>query len=177
MNSARVALTFAVVVSACGAPQTPVTFVTSAKGDTALDTVSRTLAAEGQTPVNVDRELGIVQTEWKDTGFLYGQVQGVNATIVRRYTVTLTPAPAGANITVRVDAKRCPQGGYTIGGTEIRGTCEEAGAIPGKMQTELDTLATKIRGALGVTLAGGPSCAIGMGRDCPSRDAPLPSCG
>jgi hypothetical protein len=157
MKSVLVTLAFSVLISACGAPQKPVTFVTSAKAETAVDTVSRTLAAEGQTPANVDRQLGIVQTEWKDTGFLYGQVQGVNATIVRRYTVTLAPSAAGANVTLRVDAKRCPQGGYTVGGTEIRGTCEDAPAIPESMQTDLDALGAKIRSALGAAPAGGPS--------------------
>ena len=66
------ARTAGLLVVACGGPQKPVTFVTSAKAESAVDTVSRTLAAEGQTPANVDRQANIVQTEWKDTGFGYG---------------------------------------------------------------------------------------------------------
>jgi len=122
--------------------------------DTALDTVSRTLAAEGQTPAATDRAANIVTTEWKDTGFRYGMIQGVSATILRRYTVTLAPAGEGSNVTVRIDAKRCQQGGFTIGGTDVRGLCEEQTDLPGSMQKELDALGAKMRTALGAPAAG-----------------------
>jgi hypothetical protein len=139
----------ATIIVACGSPQRPVAFATSVTPDAALDTVSRTLAQEGHPPATVDRQSNIVQSEWKDTGFLYGQIANTPATIVRRYTVTLAPAANGAQVAVRIDAKRCPQGGYTIGGTEVRGSCEELDAIPGKYQEELDALGATLRRALG----------------------------
>jgi hypothetical protein len=155
MRSVLLAIAFGAVVAACGAPQKPFVFTTPSQGDTSIDAVARALAAEGQSPANVDRQLLLVQTEWKDTGFLYGQVQGVNATIVRRYTVTISPAAAGSSVAVRIDAKRCPQGGFTIGGTEIRGTCEEAPMIPESMQKDLDSLGAKISRALGAPASAG----------------------
>jgi hypothetical protein len=130
---------------------TPFTFVSAAAADTGVDTVARTLAAEGQPPAQVDRQLHIVQTEWRDTGV------GNDETIVRRYMVTLDPGPAGTNVTVRIDAKICPKGGYTIGGTEIRGTCREANFITPGMQTDVDTLGAKIRQALGAAAKVGQS--------------------
>jgi hypothetical protein len=151
MKAMFLALALGLLAGGCGSAQRPVSFVTSAKSDGALDTVSRTLAAEGHTPANVDRQANIVQTEWKDTGYLYGQVQNTTATIVRRFTVTIAPANEGANVTVRIDGKRCPQGGYTVGSTEVRGTCEELTMIPGKFQEELDALGRKLQQALGTS--------------------------
>lgn len=147
----------AFLVSACGAPQRPVVFTTSAKVETGVDSVSRALAAAGQTPTHVDRTANIVQTEWKDTGFLYGQIQGVTASVVRRYTVTLAPTTDGSDVTVRVDLKRCQQGGYSVGLTEIRGACEEMSLVPPNMQDDLNAVGEKVRGALGATPAPRPA--------------------
>jgi hypothetical protein len=142
---------------ACGAPQKPATFVTSAPLESGIDVVSRTLAANGFLTPAVDRQAGIVSTEWKDTGFLYGQVQGGGpATIVRRFTVVLAPAGQGANVTVRMDAKRCAQQGFVLEGTEVRGRCEEMDAIPGKFQLEVDALAAKVQQALAAAPAKSP---------------------
>ena len=132
---------------ACGEPQRPATFVTSGTPEASIDTVARTLAAEGHTAPAVDRRAGIVNTEWKDTGFMYGQVNGVTANIVRRFTVVLAPAAQGSNVTVRIDAKRCAQG-FTIENNDVKGSCEEITALPGSFQGDIDSLGAKIRAAL-----------------------------
>jgi hypothetical protein len=147
----RTILLLAIVITSavgCGSPQRPVTFVSSAKMDGGLDTVSRTLAAEGHGSAALDRQAGIAHTEWKDTGFLFGQVQGTSASIVRRFTIILSPSASGSNVTVRMDAKRCAQGGFTIEGADVRGPCEELGVIPESFQQEVDTLGGKIQQAL-----------------------------
>jgi hypothetical protein len=133
---------------ACGAPQKPATFVTSATLESGIDVVSRTLAANGFLSPAVDRQAGIVTTEWKDTGFMYGQVQGGTATIVRRFVVVLAPAAQGANVTVRMDAKHCTQQGFVIENAEVHGRCEEMPMIPEKFQLEVDALAAKVQQAL-----------------------------
>lgn len=148
----RLALGFTAV--ACGAPQKPVTFTTSATLDSGIDVVSRTLAANGFLSPGVDRQAGIVTTEWKDTGFMYGQVQGGTATIVRRFVVVLAPAGQGANVTVRVDAKRCSPQGFVIENAEVHGHCEEMSDIPGKFQMEVDALAAKVQQALAASPGG-----------------------
>ena len=136
------------IAVACGVPQKPANFVTSANLETGVDVVSRTLAANGHTSPAVDRKTGIVSTEWKDTGFLYGRVQGGPATIVRRFTVVVAPAGQGSSVTVRMDAKRCAQRGFVVEGLELHGHCEEAAMIPETFQGEVDALAAKVQQAL-----------------------------
>lgn len=144
-------------LAGCGSPQKPAVFATSAKIDTGVDTVARTLATEGFSTSHVDRQAGIVHTEWKDTGFLYGQVQQRNATIVRRFTVVLAPQGEGSQVTVRMDVKRCAQGGFSIDGAEVRGPCEETDVVPEKMQEELDMLGGKVRSALSTSASAPPA--------------------
>lgn len=159
----ELALALGVSVLGCGSPQKPVMFITSANADGAIDTVSRTLAAQGHTPANVDRQSNITQTEWKDTGFLFGQVQNTSATVVRRYTVTVAPASEGANVKVRMDGKRSPQGGDTVGSTEVRGTCEELSLIPDRFQEQLDSLGRKLKQALGTDGSSANAAAAAVG--------------
>lgn len=132
---------------ACGAPQKPAVFVTSGTPEASIDTVARTLAAEGHTAPAVDRHAGIVNTEWKDTGFMFGDINGATATIVRRYTVVLAPSAQGASVTVRMDTKRCAKG-FSIEAGDIKGPCEEITMVPGSFQTDIDQLAAKLQGAL-----------------------------
>lgn len=141
----------------CGSPQKPAVFATSAKIDTGVDAVARALATEGYAASHIDRQAGIVHTEWKDTGFLYGQVQQRNATIVRRFTVVLAPQGEGSQVTVRMDVKRCAQGGFSIDGADVRGPCEETEIVPEKMQEELDILGGKVRTALSASASPSPT--------------------
>lgn len=133
---------------ACTAPQRPFQFVSPHLNADVTDTVARTLAANGHQPATIDRRTGIVNTKWEDTGFRYGFVQGKEATIVRRYTVTIAPGAAGDSVTVRQDGKRCQTGGYTLGDLEVRGACEVANEVIEQHQQELDALGATIQGAL-----------------------------
>jgi hypothetical protein len=154
---ALLALVLVPLSLACGAPQKPATFVTSAPLEGGIDVVSRTLAANGFLSPGVDRQSGIVTTEWKDTGFMYGQVQGSTATVVRRFVVVLAPASQGTTVTVRVDAKRCTQQGFVIENAEVHGRCEEMSLIPEKFQLEVDALAAKVQQALATAPSTGKS--------------------
>jgi hypothetical protein len=131
----------------CGAPQRPVAFATSATTAAELDAVVRTFAAEGFSTQAVDYKAGVAHSEWKDTGLLFGQVQGASATIVRRFTVVVSPAGSGSSVIVRTDAKRCAQGGFSFVAQEVRGPCEELNVIPERMQHDLDALGAKLRTA------------------------------
>jgi len=144
--------------TACGSTQKPVTFLTSASVDSGIDIVSRTLAAEGHSATSTDRQTGIILTEWQDTGYGYGFVhQNQPANIVRRYVVILAPSGNGANVTVRIDTKRCAQGWSSMAGVDRQGPwivnlpgqyCEESPMIPGSFQEDIDALAGKIQQAL-----------------------------
>ncbi|MDB4940972.1 MAG: hypothetical protein JWP97_506 [Labilithrix sp.] len=136
------------LVAACGAPQKPATFVTSGSPESGLDTVARTLAADGHPSPTIDRQTGIVSSTWQDTGFMFGQVGNVPATIVRRFTVVVGPAAQGSSVTVRMDVKRCAQGAYVIQNTVLQGSCEEINVIPEKFQGDIDALAAKVQQAM-----------------------------
>jgi hypothetical protein len=133
---------------ACVSAQRPYHFIAPHVADDAADTVARTLAANGHQPAQVDRRTGIVTTKWEDTGFRYGFVQGKEAVLVRRYTVTIAPGSAGDEVTVRQDGKRCQTGGYTLGDLEVRGPCEVLNDVVEQHQQELDALGQTIQGAL-----------------------------
>jgi hypothetical protein len=133
---------------ACLAPQRPFHFVSPRVSADVVDSVARTLAANGHQPANIDRAVGIVTTKWEDTGFKYGFVQGKEATLVRRYTVTIAPGAAADDVTVRQDSKRCQTGGYTLGDLDVRGPCEVEDALIPQHQQELDALGQTLQGAL-----------------------------
>ena len=144
-------LCLAFVLCACAQPQKPYQFVAPLAAEDPVDVVSRTLAMNGFAPTGVDRQSGIVQTKWEDTGFLYGQVQGVSSTIVRRYTAVVAKLPASSEMQVqlRADVQRCQQGSYTIGDVEVRGSCEHMDGLVKKHQDELNALGAKLQQSLG----------------------------
>lgn len=140
-----------ILVSACAQTQQPYRFSLSMAGAGApvpIDDVVRALAQSGQTAQAVDERAGVIHTQWQDTGFMYGDVQGSTATIVRRYIVTLSPASGGTDIQIRIDAQRCGQGNFTIGDRGIRGTCEHMDVVVGKHQEELNALGAQVKDAL-----------------------------
>ncbi len=141
------ALTALLTLAACTAPQRPVSF-TIVTAEDPVATVARALATEGLPPATVEPQMGLLQTRWEDTGFMYGQVQGLTATVVRRYSVLVTPAERGAKVQVRMEAKKCQQGGFSIGETDVRGPCEVLDGLVETHQQELDALGRKLAAAL-----------------------------
>ena len=130
-------------LAACGAPQKPAEIAGPPPAD-AKARVSSALAAEGHVPDATSSTDALVVTEWRDTGFGYGFVDQQKATIVRRFLVAIGPT----STTVRVDAKRCAVGGFTIDGVDVRGRCENISEIPGPIQEELDGVAAKVKASL-----------------------------
>ncbi len=143
-----VLLALAGVQCALVVAQRPFQFAAApSKGD-AIETVVRTLAANGQASTAVDREAGVVHTRWQDTGFGYGFIGGVRAMIVRRFTVAIAPAAAGSVVAVRLDAQRCTEGGFTIGDLDVRGPCEPMAEVVPAHQHDLDQLGATLQRAL-----------------------------
>jgi len=134
----------AAVTAGCVAPQRPYRFVASRSPQTVTADVAGALASLGMTPVVVDEQQGVVQTAWQDTGLLSGTVNGAEASIVRRYTVTVQPYPSGALVQLRADAQRCQRGAFTVGGLEVRGACEAMAGIPEAHQNEVDALGEQL---------------------------------
>jgi len=138
---------FALILAACSftQPQTPYRFTVAPAEGEPVDVVARHLASEGHSPANVDKELGIVQTQWQDTGFGYGFVNGVGATIVRRFTVTIARTANGSDIVLRADQQRCQRGNFIIDDTGVRGTCVAMDEVVERGQKEIDELGARLR--------------------------------
>lgn len=131
----------ALALVACGEQQRPFHFSVP-KGtdiDNSLDRVARALADNGHPPLTVERHTGLITTKWEDTGKTDGLLSDKPATLVKRFQVTVEKSPAGADVTVRMELKRCAAG-YKIDDTELTGTCEAAGALPDPEQREVDVL-------------------------------------
>ena len=144
MKTASFLTTLVLALGACGEPQKPVQIAGPPPAD-AKARVSAALASEGHVPDPAASTDALVVTEWRDTGFGYGFVDQQKATIVRRFLVVI----GMDGTTVRIDAKRCAVGGFTIDGVDVRGRCENLTEIPGPIQTELDGVAAKVKSALG----------------------------
>jgi hypothetical protein len=145
---AAFALVSVLFAAGCADVQKPYQFTAPHPPNDAVDNVARTLAANGHQPQNIDRQTGIVTTKWEDTGFGYGFVQNVKANIVRRFTVTIAKGSTGTGVTVRMDGKRCQEGGYTIGDVDVRGACETMDEIVPSHQKDLDSLGMQIQQGL-----------------------------
>jgi hypothetical protein len=137
------------LASGCAHPQLPYQFaLPGAVGSPLLDRVVRLLAAQGQEVDHVDPAAGVVYTRWKDTGFMFGQVQGSTANIVRRYLVVVTPRADGAQVLVRVEAQRCGRALFSIGEAGPQGACEEMNGVVPPHQRDLETLGTQLQSGL-----------------------------
>jgi hypothetical protein len=148
-------LTFAVLAVGCTQTQQPYSFTTptaTTPEDKSFDNLARAMVNAGQSPSDVNREAGILTTRWTDTGFKFGSINGTDATLVRRYTVTMGPGEGMSNITIRADIKKCQQGGFSIGETDIRGPCETVEGIPEKHQQELNTFGEELKRTMGTVV-------------------------
>jgi hypothetical protein len=115
-----------------------------------VDNIATALTSAGQSVAATNPGAGIVQTEWRDTGFNYGFVQGAAATIVRRYVVTVLRQPAQTVVQVHADVQKCAQA--TVKPTEVIGTCEAMEGLVPKHQDELNVLGVQLKQTLGGTV-------------------------
>lgn len=135
---------------ACTAPQQPYRFSLSTDKTQAMPNLRAALAENGHETEYIDEEAGIIRTRWMDTGFLFGEVQGLDATVVRRYTVILVAQADGSvGLTLRADTKRCAQDGFEVAGEMITGACEVMTELVGPHQDELTQLGIQLQQRLG----------------------------
>ena len=93
--------------------------------------------------------VGVIQTRWEDTGFGFGYVQREPATIVRRYVAALQQTPQGTIVTIRGEAQKCAQGGFSVGDTDVRGPCERLSGLIDQHQADLEVLGQRVQESLG----------------------------
>lgn len=143
----------ALVAAGCAQPQRPFRFGLSQGVDAPINAVAGALASEGYPPVEVDRQTGVISTQWQDTGFLYGYVDQVATTVVRRWLVVVSTSGSRPEVTLRMDAKNCVPGGFSIGDLDFRRCVQMEGMVEAH-QRELDELGRKLERALGTSAAG-----------------------
>lgn len=147
----------ALASSACAGVQRPYTFRLEPR-PAAIDDVVRALAANGQQATTIDERAGVIHTAWSDTGFMYGEVHGITATIVRRYTVALQPESGGHLLILRADGQRCARGMWQLQGDVVVGSCEDMnGDVVPDHQGELDRLGQNLQSTLASGLVVVPS--------------------
>lgn len=141
-----------VAVAGCVTAQRPVTLQFGAASEDPTAVVARALAAAGQPPVVVDTTLHLVQSRWEVSNFGYGFVNGMAATLVRRYVATWTKGAAGDVVaTVKLELMRCVQGDAWVqnDGREVQGMCETVPeGVPDAFQKELDAAGLSMKAAL-----------------------------
>ncbi|HEY8211754.1 MAG TPA: hypothetical protein VIG99_29930 [Myxococcaceae bacterium] len=142
------------VAAGCAQPQRPFRFELSQGGGAPIDAVAGALASEGYPPAEVDRQTGVMSTQWQDTGFLYGYIDQVATTIVRRWIVVVSTSGPRPQVILRMDAKNCVPGGFSIGELDFRRCVQMEGMVE-THQRELDELGHKLEKALGASNAAG----------------------
>lgn len=138
----------ALAIFGCASPQRPYSFHVDRADEGLIADVVQALAANGQEAALIDPAARVVHTTWQDTGFMYGEVQGVTATIVRRYTATVRPEASGAIVMLRMDAQRCARGLYAIEGTALTGGCEVLDGLVPDHQGELDRMGRDVQSTM-----------------------------
>ncbi len=124
------------LVAGCYHPQQIYQFDAPLQAEDPVAVVARTLAAEGQTPAVVDSQLGIVQSQWRNTGFS-----------CLRYTATVARTPSGAQVSLRTDSYFCDQGAACVEGLVQSCRANTIGIAPSE-QTQLTALGGKLRQVL-----------------------------
>src|SRR5687768_9162524 len=87
-----------------------------------VDTVVRTLVANGYETSRVDRRAGIVQTRWESVS----DVRDI--AWARRYAVLLARAESGTDVQVRTEVQRCKPQGFRVFRGQVYGDCEKLNA-------------------------------------------------
>jgi hypothetical protein len=139
------------LAAGCAHRQRPYRFTLAARDD-AVDVVAQALAAQGLEPVLVNREgrgAGVIRTGWRDTGFLFGDYAGQNATLVRRYIITVERFERRMDVTVRADVVRCAAGSFVVRLPDEGGVCDALrGTVP-THQRELEQLGASLQRSTG----------------------------
>lgn len=134
-------------LAGCLLPAPPYTLqLASAPSAPALEAIAGALSACGQ-PVEERDAAGVLATRWQDTGVIYGDLDGMTATLVRRYRVewsasapaegapatTGTAAADGGRLTLRSEAVRCVRGAWRVSAASSHRPSGLCDAVPGVM--------------------------------------------
>ncbi len=136
----------AVLLAGCLHAQKPVRF--DGPAALALEVLARELSALGLEAANMDEPSGILKTRWENLNFLYGQADGQEATLFRRYVAVVHPRPADTQLTLRAEVRACPVGTELGDGKRLPPKCQALSGLIESHQQELETLGSELRQAL-----------------------------
>jgi hypothetical protein len=137
------------VLAGCGgAAPRPLQFTFAAGSEDPMVAVATALTGNGFEPASTDREGGVIATRWEDTGAPAGRLKGQAATIVRRFTATVTKGASSVQVALRIEAQRCAKDGFSIGRHAVHGACEALDGLPPPQQEELDRMGASLQQAL-----------------------------
>jgi hypothetical protein len=135
----------AVTTSACVHAQRAVRF--DGPAALALEVLSRELTGLGLQTAAMDEPAGVLRSAWEDLGFLYGQDEGEESTLFRRYLVVVHRRPADSGLTLRAEVQIC-KAGTRIEGEQLVGQCSAMPGLIEQHQLELDELGRQLKAAL-----------------------------
>jgi hypothetical protein len=141
------------LLGGCTHPQRAFVFEPGITPQSAAALVADTLTAEGLQVAALDAGAGLVTTAWVDTGYRFHEPPAfdensvdVERSVFRRYRVSVVPAGASGQATIRLEAeaKRCTPD-VTIRNQRLLGDCHEVNQFFPGLQSDLDQLGEKLR--------------------------------
>lgn len=135
------------LLAGCLHAQRPVRFEGPAA--LALEVLARELTAQGLEPAELDEPRGLLRTRWQNLSFLYGEIDGREATLWRRYAIVVQRRPGDSLLTVRMEVRACRVGTRVDVDNELVGACNELPGLMEDHQAELERLGAELEAALG----------------------------
>lgn len=147
------ALLLAGVLSAgagCVTPLKPYLFATPPMARDPIEALAAAFTQNQILAIIVDPQAGLVQSRWNDTGVAARPLDGQKATIVRRYSATLTRGRSENEVALSLDEQRCVVGQFTLAELEVRGRCEPLIEISAEHKDELHRLGRRMQQAMSI---------------------------
>lgn len=141
---------FSVGLWGCAEPQRPYQFTTPQMAREPIEALAAALTQAGHGPIVVDPKTGTVTTRWVDTGVHSGLLQEQEATVVLRYSATITRGAFGNEVTVAANAKRCAVHNFTLTEIDVQGTCAPMTRLLPQHQEELYRLGQRVQQAMSI---------------------------
>jgi hypothetical protein len=122
----------------------------------AIDVLVKTLASNGLSKVDVDRDKGTVTTRWFDTGYKFrelsetddGPNREYSTDVFLRYRISVGQQAGRQTVTLQTDVQRCSPLDAVITPTGVEGSCVPMSVLLPSHQKQSDALGAKLQSAL-----------------------------
>lgn len=134
----------------CAETQRPYFFTTPQMAREPVEALGAAFGQNSMLAIVVDLPGGLVQTRWVDTGLEAPPISGHTATVVRRYSATLTRTRFGNDVSLAVEAQRCVVGEFSLAEMEVQGRCAPLSKLPAQLRADLDRLGQRLQQAMSI---------------------------